>query len=147
MGARDWGMGAVLQAEEQHPANLEARKRLADSANWKRFHEAGVGRGGPQGVGQRGWAGKLGQSEQVAKPESALCPAGSGPIFLLKCLRPHDQMGIFLCFFCISFYKLLNTVSSPCMDLKTQVLSVARCPKKDSICKFFFLSIRLKEAR
>lgn len=33
------------------------------------------------------------------------------------------------------------------MGLKTQVLSVARFPKEDSICKFFFLSSREKEAR
>lgn len=108
MGARDWGMGVVLQAEEQHPANLEARKRLANCANWKRFREAGVGRGGPQGVGQRGWAGKLGQSEQVAKPESALCPAGSGPIFLLKCLKQKSHMTRWA-FFSVSFaYPFIN---------------------------------------
>lgn len=33
------------------------------------------------------------------------------------------------------------------MGLKTQVLSVARFPKEDSICKFFFLSSGEKEAR
>lgn len=102
MGARDWGVGAVLQAEEQHPANLEARKRLANCANWKRFREAGVGRGGPQGMEQRGWAGKLGQSEQVAKP------AGSGPIFLLKCLKQKSHMTRWALFSVSFAYPFIN---------------------------------------